>query len=871
MEDVTENRGLVPGSRGGALGARGGSSLVRALRAKLPSGFPWRRVLSYTLIALVAVVVIIQLKNLDYTEYKQQLTAISPLQRVLVLAVGVVAFSAGIVYDILFARFFALPIRLRDVVRTSFVAQSFNNFVNIGGLAGIKFRETMLRRNSAETTQAFRLSMAVWGSTLLGLSALTLPSLLVISFAADGHASRLAWIVIIFAFYVPVYFALGKVTIPWLTKKLEASMASSATISSLSIRQRGIVLGASIFDWAVAGAYFVFVALTVAAGDFGGVNPWAIAAVFFIAAGVGVLSFLPGGIGSFDATALALLAAIGYPASSGLAVLVLFRLGFYLLPWLLGCVVAVVDWAGSMPSWVATAVAKFCAIYMALAGLALVVASATPTLEQRAMFFGSFLPNSAFHLSRVVTALCGVALIVLGRGLLQRSRRMYQVAVVVLPVGAIFAYYVEEMLLLLAVWGLLIACRRVFDRPARMPERRDIVINFSLATIVVLAYAAIFRATHGVDPFAVRSEISEPWANYALPTTAVFIVAVYAITAVITFSRNRRLIFEPVDDAEVERFAEFLEKHPGNEYTHLFFMRDKNVFYNQAGTVAIQYRPQGKYLLVLGDPAGQRDDFEVAIDEFVEFAIENSMRVAFYQVDAKNLGLYADQGFTFLKLGESAMVDLKNFSLAGKSNKPLRRALASAEKKGVSFEIIEPPFTAELLGELREISDEWLGSRNEMHYSLGAFDDDYVQRAPVAVLRNSDAEIIAFATIMPVAGTATISIDLMRHSPSKSEGEEMLLVILNTMQWAREQGYAEFNLGMAPLANVGTKRYSPNKEKLVSAVYRYGNRVYSFTGLRQFKQKFHPAWRSSYLIYQGSTDLPETLLGLVEVVRGKRD
>ena len=83
--------------------------------------------------------------------------------------------------------------------------------------------------------------------------------------------------------------------------------------------------------------------------------------------------------------------------------------------------------------------------------------------------------------------------------------------------------------------------------------------------------------------------------------------------------------------------------------------------------------------------------------------------------------------------------------------------------------------------------------------------------------------------------------DLMRHVDDAPSGL-MDHLFAQVMLWGRANGYATFNLGMAPLAGVESRRLSPLWNRLGAAVYRHGELFYNFQGLRAFKQKFNPLW-----------------------------
>ena len=93
------------------------------------------------------------------------------------------------------------------------------------------------------------------------------------------------------------------------------------------------------------------------------------------------------------------------------------------------------------------------------------------------------------------------------------------------------------------------------------------------------------------------------------------------------------------------------------------------------------------------------------------------------------------------------------------------------------------------------------------------------------------------------------SIDLMRSSEEAPSGI-MDGIFINLFNYSKEEGYRWFNLGMAPLANVGNSRFSFINEKIAHLIYEYGDAFYSFQGLRSYKQKYVDKWESKYFVYR---------------------
>ena len=85
-------------------------------------------------------------------------------------------------------------------------------------------------------------------------------------------------------------------------------------------------------------------------------------------------------------------------------------------------------------------------------------------------------------------------------------------------------------------------------------------------------------------------------------------------------------------------------------------------------------------------------------------------------------------------------------------------------------------------------------------------------------------------------------------------------MFINLIEYGKEKGYEIFNMGMAPLANVGLSKYAFWNEKLALQFYENGQALYSFKGLRRFKEKFSHNWEYKYIAYRRNTSILITVI-----------
>ncbi|MBB3110240.1 phosphatidylglycerol lysyltransferase [Paenibacillus phyllosphaerae] len=324
-----------------------------------------------------------------------------------------------------------------------------------------------------------------------------------------------------------------------------------------------------------------------------------------------------------------------------------------------------------------------------------------------------------------------------------------------------------------------------------------------------------------------------------------------------------------ITNIDAERLEHFLHAYGHNAHTHLYFMGDKQFFWEAEGFALIVYRKAGNRRIVLGDPIGEAEAVLRVIDQFIRKCRSERSVPVFYQVKAAGLALYERYGLQSVKLGEEAQINLPSFHTAGKAWLKLRTRLNKFERNGHRFEVIQPPFSTELLQELADISDEWLGKRKEKSFSVGAFSLDYANRFPVSLLRSPDGRIDAFASLggdhvsepgrNPDALPRRLTVDLMRHRAGSAHGTMDVLFLL-LFAWGKEQGYEVCSLGMAPLAGAC-------ESKLARLIYKYGNKLYNFKGLYEYKNKFAPVWEDVYLVAPAAS-MPITVLQLALVING---
>jgi lysyl-tRNA synthetase (class II) len=344
------------------------------------------------------------------------------------------------------------------------------------------------------------------------------------------------------------------------------------------------------------------------------------------------------------------------------------------------------------------------------------------------------------------------------------------------------------------------------------------------------------------------------------------IIALFYIV-VESFARDRHFSFgEKFDKVRFETFLKNFDNT--NLNASLAFLNDKLLYYyieNEKDLVAFQFALEDGKAIVMGDPIGLKEYFPKAINEFIKEAESKNLIPLFYEIGQELTLLLHELGYEFMKFGETAKVNLTEFGLVGKSGRKFRAVINRGENSGYSFKIMSPPFSKEFMDELENISNDWLSGREEKGFSLGFFDRDYLSLAPVACVLDKSGKVQAFANFLVCNTKTESSIDLMRYDPQTERNGIMDYLFVQIFLYLKENDVVYFDLGMAPLSNVGQNDHSFVEEKLAFLVYTFATRFYSFGGLRKYKEKFSPSWEARYLSYPKDSNLLFNLLTIYKV------
>ncbi len=609
----------------------------------------------------------------------------------------------------------------------------------------------------------------------------------------------------------------------------------------------------------------------------------AFVAVFVLAQLAASSSHIPGGVGVFETVIIAALSrSSSHEALMG--ALLAYRGIYYLAP----LAVAVVAFAGR-EVWegrkkVAGAIRTFAGLTPAvlsvavfLSGVVLLFSGAVPSAAARLEWLDPFVPLPVLELSHFSASLVGMALLVVADAIRRRVDAAYWTALALLVAGALFSllkgFDWEEATMLLVSLMILAPARPLFIRRAALLSRNANPWAVIVAGIVV---ATSFWLVAFANKHAIYS--NESWWTFEFSKASPRSLRAAVGVAIAAAAFGLRTVLRPEPRLAKEDLAASGEdvrrvlKCSTHAAAKLALLGDKFFKFTADRDAFLMYGLSGSSVVVMGDPVGDQSKFLGLLWDFYEEARRQGGQVAWYEVSPPLLPLLAELGLRFYKIGEEATVNLRTFTLEGGAGKRLRPPRNKLLREGYSFSVIPPEETLRRIPELRIISDDWLRSKKgkEKGFSLGFFDEKYLSEFPCALVER-EGRTIAFANLWTSGDGKEVAIDLMRHSVDAPNGT-MEFMFIEIMLWGEAHGFERMSLGIAPLSGVQYREAAPFWNKAVALIFRNGEGIYNFKGLRAFKEKFSPSWEPRYVALSGGSSLPILAADMARVVgKGKHE
>lgn len=833
-------------------------------------------------LAFVTVVVVVwrrELTQLRAGSTARALDALSWTQLIAAAALTVVAYALLPAYDLLALHYVRQRIGTARAVLASTIAYGISHTLGFPAVTGNAVRarfwsswglgagDIAVAAGFAGFTFVLAVT-AVTGVALLGEPPAMLAPLPLAAGAARG-VGVLA--VVVVALYLGWCWHAGGRAVTWRGRTFR--------VPTPAVAMAQVALGFA--DWAAA-AGVLFVLLPPGSS----VGLWGFTSAFVLAQVVGLVSHVPGGLGVFE-TLMLLQLHDRVPSGALLGTLVAYRTLFYFAPFVLAvsalsgheawrrrhhlCHAAGLVRSG-VDRWGRPLLPSAIGMMTLSGGAMLLISGATPAVHGRMRMLVDVLPLGIVELSHFTGSVVGALLLFIGWGLTRKLDAAWSMACALLVAGIaaslLKGFDYEEAIALSFILLLLAPNRALFYRTSSLTQE-------PLSPGWIVSMSAIVAASVAIGLIAYRHVEFGPelWWRFATRGDAPrFLRAsvggaiALGVLGVVRLLRHGALTASAPDESALSAVRGILPSSVNVE-GNLALLGDKEFLVSDKGDAFLMYAVRGRSFVALHEPIGNPQASRELIIRFMALADRAGGWPVLYQIGPDHLPLCIELGFSVVKLGEEAFVPLADFALEGGRRKSLRRSHRDAARNGATFSVVPRGEVEAILPDLERVSNVWLQekSTHEKGFSLGVFDVGYLRNFDTAVVRVDD-RVVAFANIL-TAGNGDFSADLMRYDASAPDGV-MDFLFVEMMLWARAHGYRRMGLGMAPLSGLETHAFATHWTRLAAMMYRHGESVYNFQGLRRYKEKFDPYWEPRYLATTSRLALPRILLDVMTLISG---
>ena len=512
-----------------------------------------------------------------------------------------------------------------------------------------------------------------------------------------------------------------------------------------------------------------------------------------------------------------------------------------------------------------------------LVGLINVGVSVSLPLHSRLHKVLTILPLGVAQSADAVTAVAGIAMIMMARGLRRGQRRAWFLVVVALGVTIVAhvarAGTIYSSLLAAVLLGLLIIQREHFRGTS---DRSS--VRFALPILGLAGAVSVLAATLGIELSPARHQLPtfgvvlvacierlfaqynislpdgvEDFINPALATIGISLIvsALYLITRPVVDRRlsqkgtsaERRL-------AEL-RAREIVRRHGRGTLDYFALRDDKQFFFYRDSLVA--YAVYGGVALLSPDPIGPRGERAEVFSAFRAFAETHAWTIGVMAAGEEWLPIYHAAGLHYLYLGDEAIVDCSTFSLEGGKMKGLRQACSRLSRHGYTVEFLDPseidprrvPDLLELISMLRRGEDE-----RGFSMMLGRLFDPKDKGLLLTVVHGPDGRPAAVCQFVPTPAIEGYSLDLMRRDPGDHPNGLIDYALCSTIAHLGQQGIHTLSLNFAAFRSVlEGERGDGTFTRVERWTLRRLSGILPIETLWSFNAKYQPTWLPRHLVY----------------------
>ena len=509
-------------------------------------------------------------------------------------------------------------------------------------------------------------------------------------------------------------------------------------------------------------------------------------------------------------------------------------------------------------------------------GLINVAISVAPPLRSRLHAVLGLLPLGAAQSAAAFTAVAGLAMIMIARGVRRGQRRAWYLAVSLLglTIGTHFARGGSLVAsgLALAIMTFLIVRRQHFQASAdRSSVKAALPRLFGVALVAVVAATLGAEATArhqlpsvgvvfmaSIERLVGQSNIQLPdHAGDFLNPTLLAVGISLLVSALYLFTRpvvDRRLSTASRSTerkiAEL-RAREIVRRHGRGTLDYFALRDDKQFFFFRDSLVA--YAVYGGVALISPDPIGPEAERTEVFSAFRTYAESRGWTIGIMAAGESWLPIYSQAGLHNVYLGDEAIVNCQEFTLEGGRMKGLRQANTRLERHGYRVEFLDPAvIDPAKVNDLLELITMLRRGDAERGFSmmLGRLFNPKDKGLLLTIVYGPDNRPAAVCQFVPSPAISGYSLDLMRRDPGDHPNGLIDFALCQTITHLREIGGQGLSLNFAAFRSVLEE---DERDGAITRVERWALKrlsgIFPIESLWTFNSKYYPIWLPRHLVY----------------------
>jgi lysylphosphatidylglycerol synthetase-like protein (DUF2156 family) len=525
---------------------------------------------------------------------------------------------------------------------------------------------------------------------------------------------------------------------------------------------------------------------------------------------------------------------------------------------------------------------RMAAVALFVAGAVDLLSAVTAPLRQHLHLIATYLPVAVVQAAGALTAIAGIGMIMLSRGILKGQRRSWLVAVALLCASlALHLLHAADLITLVVCVSVLVLLVVRRDMFRAQTEPASAVTAFAILAVGgVIATLGGFigvelagRVHHHPLPdwphvMAGSAErlVGVRWVTF--PTTidrfatfsllavglSLIVVALYLLTRPVVdrrLSSGRAAIGRRA--AEL-RARDIVRRHGTGTLDYFALRDDKQWFFHRDSLVA--YAVFGGVCIVSPDPIGPFSERAHVWDSFRRYVDRNGWGLGVMGAGEEWLPTYQASGMRFLYIGDEAVVDPRTFSLEGGKMKGLRQAVNRVARYGYTVRFLDPahlaPDDAACMAELMAKSRRGEQERG-FSMMLGRLFDPRDTGLLLTLVEGPDGSPVAMCQFVPSPAIGGYSLDLMRRDRGEHPNGLLDFALCSTIDHLKERGMKGLSLNFAALRSI---LEGETGDGVTQRVERWALRrlsgVLQIETLWRFNAKYEPRWLPRYVVFDSA-------------------